>query len=104
MFTAFMVALTLTSTANVLVTMSLGPLFTALMARTFIGHRLPTRTWVAIVVAGCGIAWMYGTKLGQGELLGTLVACACRWPAPPTGRWCSMRTTRAMTSTWCRRC
>jgi drug/metabolite transporter (DMT)-like permease len=87
MFTAFMLALTLTSTANVLVTMSLGPLFTALMARIFIGHRLPTRTWVAIVVAGMGIAWMYGSEMGQGQgqLLGTLVALcvplagACNW-------------------------
>src|SRR3990167_4342500 len=41
MFTAFMVALTLTSVANVLVTMSIGPLLTALMARIFIGHRVP---------------------------------------------------------------
>lgn len=78
MFTAFMVALTLASTASVLVTMALGPLFTALAARIFIGHRLPVRTWLAIVVAGLGIAWMYGTQLGQGgaggSLLGTLVA------------------------------
>src|SRR6187455_1226871 len=41
MFTAFMLALTLTSVANVLVTMSVGPLLTALGARLFIGHRLP---------------------------------------------------------------
>ncbi|MDM0111163.1 DMT family transporter [Variovorax sp. J22R133] len=74
MYTAFMVALTLTSTANVLVTMSLGPLFTALMARIFIGHRLPPRTWWAIVVAGAGVAWMYGSELGEGQLVGTLVA------------------------------
>ena len=77
MFTAFMVALTLTSTASVLVTMSLGPLFTALAARLFIGHRLPARTWAAIVVAGLGIGWMYGTHLlggGGGSLVGTLVA------------------------------
>jgi len=79
MFTAFMVALTLASTASVLVTMALGPLFTALAARIFIGHRLPVRTWLAIVVAGLGIAWMYGTQLMQGgtaggSLLGTLVA------------------------------
>ncbi|RIX76045.1 DMT family transporter [Acidovorax cavernicola] len=77
MFTAFMVALTLTSTASVLVTMSLGPLFTALAARLFIGHRLPARTWAAIVVAGLGIGWMYGTQLlggGGGSLVGTLVA------------------------------
>ena len=77
MFTAFMVALTLASTASVLVTMSLGPLFTALAARFFIGHRLPARTWLAIVVAGAGIGWMYGTQLlqgGGGSLAGTLVA------------------------------
>ncbi|MDP9891012.1 drug/metabolite transporter (DMT)-like permease [Variovorax boronicumulans] len=79
MFTAFMVALTMASTASVLVTMSLGPLLTALAARIFIGHRLPARTWVAIVVAGLGIGWMYGTQLMQGgaggaSLLGTLVA------------------------------
>jgi uncharacterized membrane protein len=45
MFTAFMVALTLTTVANVLVTMALGPLFTALISRVFIGHKLPARTW-----------------------------------------------------------
>ncbi|MEJ8853539.1 DMT family transporter [Variovorax robiniae] len=85
MFTAFMVALTITSTANVLVTMSVGPLFTALAARIFIGHKLPARTWGAIAVAGIGIAWMYGQQFGQGPLTGTLVALcvplalACNW-------------------------
>jgi drug/metabolite transporter (DMT)-like permease len=74
MFTAYMVALTLTSVANVLVTMSLGPLMTALIARIFIGHRIPRRTWVAIVVAGAGIAYIYGAQLAGGQLLGTLVA------------------------------
>lgn len=87
MFTAFMVALTLTSVANVLVTMALGPLLTALGARIFIGHKLPARTWAAIVVAGLGIGWMYGSQLGEGQLLGTLVAlcvpfaAACNWTA-----------------------
>ncbi len=77
MFTAFMVALTLTSVANVLVTMSVGPLLTALFARVFIGHRLALRTGLAIVVAGAGIAYMqFGNlALGQGgEWLGFVVA------------------------------
>lgn len=75
MFTFFMLALTLTSVANVLITMALGPLFTALAARLFIGHRIAARTWTAIVVAGCGIAYMYGSQLAQGmSLTGTLVA------------------------------
>lgn len=74
MFTAFMVALTLTSVANVLVTLAIGPFLTALVARVFIGYRIPLRTWVAIFVAGAGIAYMYGTQLQGGQLAGTLVA------------------------------
>jgi drug/metabolite transporter (DMT)-like permease len=77
MFTAFMLALTLTAVANVLITMALGPLFTALITRIFLGHRLPGRTWGAIVLAGIGIAWMYGGQLSMGApnfLLGSLVA------------------------------
>ena len=75
MFTFFMIALTLTSTATVLVTMSIGPLLTALGARVFIGHRIPLRTWFAILVAGAGIAYMFGSQLGQGlSFIGTLVA------------------------------
>lgn len=73
MFTAFMVALTLTSVANVLVTMSIGPLLTALLAHFFIGHRLPKRTWIAIVVAGAGIVYMYGAQVADASLLATLV-------------------------------
>ncbi|HVK32617.1 MAG TPA: DMT family transporter, partial [Burkholderiaceae bacterium] len=68
---------TLTSVANVLVTMALAPLFTALAARFALGHRLAARTWVAIVLAGAGIAWMYGHELQGGRhLLGTVVALA----------------------------
>ena len=75
MFTAFMLALTLTTVANVLVTLALGPLFTALVARLAIGHRIAARTWGAILVAGSGIAWIYGSQLAQGiSLGGTLVA------------------------------
>ena len=79
MFTAFMVAITLTTVANVLVTMALAPLLTALFARTFFGHRLAARTWAAIVVAGIGIAWMYAREVSGADprhLLGTAVALA----------------------------
>ena len=77
MFTAFMVALTLTTVANVLVTMAIGPMMTALFSRIFLGQRLPLRTWLAILVAGAGIVWMFGAEAGNGaSLLGSLVACA----------------------------
>ena len=86
MFTAFMLALTLTTVANVLVTMAVGPLLTALFARVFIGHHIAPRTWVAIAVAGLGIAWMYGAQMAGLPLAGTLVAlcvpvaAAINWP------------------------
>ena len=77
MFTAFMLAMTLTTVANVLITMATAPLFTALIARVALHQKLPLRTWLAIVAAGCGIAWMYGAEVAGGspqDLLGVLVA------------------------------
>jgi drug/metabolite transporter (DMT)-like permease len=88
MYTAFMVAITLTSVANVLVTMSIGPLLTALLSRLVLGHRLAARTWVAIGVAGVGIAWMFwreaqasapGQLAGIAVALGVPVAAAINW-------------------------
>lgn len=77
MFTAFMVAITLTTVANVLVAMALGPLVTALFSRLFLRHALPARTWAAIGVAGMGIVWMFGREAGLGgSVVGTLVALA----------------------------
>jgi len=79
MYTAFMLALTLTTVANVLVTMALAPLFTALAARFALGHRLAARTWVAIALAGAGIGWMYGGDVAGSEprhLFGVAVALA----------------------------
>lgn len=74
MFTAFMVALTLTSVANVLVTMSTGPFLTALLARFVLGYCIPKRTWIAIAVAGAGIAYMYAAQVSGGQIAGTLAA------------------------------
>jgi drug/metabolite transporter (DMT)-like permease len=78
MFTAFMVAITLTTVANVLVTLAIAPLVTAVFARVLLRHRLPRRTWVAIALAGVGIAWMFGREmqLGSGALAGMAVALA----------------------------
>jgi len=76
MYTNFMVAITLTTVATVLVTMSIAPLLTALFARAFLHHRLPARTWTAIAVAGVGIAAMFGRQAmaGGGSMTGALVA------------------------------
>jgi drug/metabolite transporter (DMT)-like permease len=100
MFTAYMLALTLTTVANVLVTMALGPLLTALIARLVLGHRLATRTWVAIGVAGAGIAWMYAAELGGGQarhLLGTAVALCV--PVAAAVNWSVLQHNRGAGST-----
>ncbi len=90
MFTAFMVALSLTTVANVLVTMALGPLLTALFARVFLRQRIPARTWAAIVVAGVGIAWMFGQQAGAGgSLLGVAVALGV--PLAAASNWCLLQ-------------
>ena len=88
MFTAFMTALTMTSVANVLITLSLGPMLTALFARVVIGHKLPTRTIIAIVVTGLGIAYMYAAQINLSDMkqlagmlvaLGVPIAAAVNW-------------------------
>ncbi|MFM9901464.1 MAG: DMT family transporter [Polaromonas sp.] len=86
MFTAFMLALTLTTVANVLVTLAIGPFLTALVSRVVIGQRLMPRTWAAIAVAGGGIAWMYAGQAdfssqwaGIAVALAVPVAAACNW-------------------------
>lgn len=87
MYTAFMLALTMTGVANVLVTMALGPLLTALFARVFLHQRLAARTWIAIWVASAGIGWMFASEmnsgatawLGMGVALAVPVAAASNW-------------------------
>ena len=60
MFTAFVIALSFTSTANTLVVMSVSPLLTALLARLLLSDPVSLRTWLAAGAAAAGIAWMFG--------------------------------------------
>ncbi len=99
MFTAFMVALSLTSVANVLVTMALGPLLTALLSRLVLHQQIAARTWWAIGLASAGIAWMFGHEIGQtgakaseasGQgVLGMLVALGV--PLAAAVNWCVLQ-------------
>jgi drug/metabolite transporter (DMT)-like permease len=79
MFTAFMVALTLTTTANTLVMSSLSPLLAALLAWRLLGEPVPLRTRIAIAVAMAGMLWMFGAGFsadnGQ-HITGMLIALA----------------------------
>lgn len=93
MFTAFMLALTLTSVAYVLVTMALGPVITALFSRIFLRFTLPWSTWLAIVVAGLGVAVMFGGESGDGFApAGVLVACCV--PLAGAANWTVLQRVR----------
>ena len=96
MFTAFMVALTLTAVANVLITLALGPLVTALLARVTTGQALPWRTWWAIALAGCGIGWMFASQIhvdAPGFWWGVLVALCV--PLAGAVQWTLVQRCRA---------
>lgn len=70
----FILALTLTSTANTFVLMSLSPLFAALMGLALLHERLAWHTWIAITIALAGIIIMFGEGLGSGRWLGNAFA------------------------------
>ena len=93
MYTNFMLALTLTTVATVLVTMAIAPLVTAVFARAFLQHRLPLRTWAAIGVAGVGIAWMFGRQAlaGGASMTGALVALGV--PIAAAANWTLLQYT-----------
>ena len=73
MFTCFMIALTLTSTANTLIVNALSPLFATLLAWAVLKIFVPGRTWMAIAVALFGIIIMFANQAGGGWL-GTMIA------------------------------
>jgi drug/metabolite transporter (DMT)-like permease len=77
MFSAFMIAMVLTSVANVLITLAAGPLLTALVSRLVTGHRLPSRTYCAIGLAAFGIGYMFWSQFAVGkpsDIAGCLIA------------------------------
>jgi len=76
MFTAYLIALSLTTTANTLIVIGLSPLITAVLARLTLADPVPARTWVAIPVAAAGIAWMFRDGIAADHLAGMLVAAA----------------------------
>jgi drug/metabolite transporter (DMT)-like permease len=77
MFSAFMIAMVLTSVANVLITLAAGPLLTAMVSRIVTKHQLPTRTYGAIGVAAFGIGYMFWSQFAVGkpsDIAGCLIA------------------------------
>jgi drug/metabolite transporter (DMT)-like permease len=59
MFSCFMIALSLTTVANVLVAQSVGPVITALLSWVWLKRKLSIRTWSVILIASLGVALMF---------------------------------------------
>jgi drug/metabolite transporter (DMT)-like permease len=74
MYICFIVALGLTTVANVLVIASITPFTAALLGRLFLHEHIPARTWLAMVAAFGGILLMFVDAMNRGSLLGNLIA------------------------------
>jgi len=73
----FILALSLTNVADVLVIVAAAPLVAAVCSLVFLGEGVALRTWIAISLALVGIALLVSEDLGAGSLLGDLAAVGC---------------------------
>ena len=74
MYICFILALGLTTVANVLVIASVTPFSAALLGRLFLQEHVPARTWLTMLAAFCGIVMMFMEAIDRGGLLGNLIA------------------------------
>jgi drug/metabolite transporter (DMT)-like permease len=72
----FVVAITLTKVANVLFIVATTPLYAAIIARVFLGERVPLRIWIAIGFAMVGVAVIASASATRGadSVLGDALA------------------------------
>ena len=73
----FIIALSHTTVASALFTISASPLITAVLARIFLKEHISRPTMVAIVVAMIGITIMVSDGLLSGSVFGNLLALLC---------------------------
>ncbi|HEX2115102.1 MAG TPA: DMT family transporter [Alphaproteobacteria bacterium] len=73
-FFFFILALTLTTVANTLVTMSIMPFVAALLGWIALKEPIAPRTWVAMAAAAAGLVMMFADSLRGDGALGMLVA------------------------------
>jgi drug/metabolite transporter (DMT)-like permease len=74
---AFVMAITLSSVANVLVIISSQPLFAAVLGWVFLKEMPKPVTWVAIVVSMLGIGWVLFGSWSQPNFTGDFLALVC---------------------------
>ena len=73
-YTGAIFAIQTTSVANAMMLFACSPLLAAILGRVVLREYVRPQTWVAIVVAGCGIAVMVWDKFGGAALVGNLAA------------------------------
>lgn len=74
--TCFVLAISMTTVANVVLMMAAIPLFAALFARLFLGEAISPLTWGAIAAVGLGVGIMVSASLGDGGSLPGLLLAA----------------------------
>lgn len=72
--TGFVFALFYTSVANAVFMLATGPFMTAILARIVLKEAIRPATWVTMVIAGGGVAYMVGGAMDEGRWLGNLMA------------------------------
>lgn len=70
----FVMALSLTSVANLLVILATAPLMAALFGRWFLDEAVQPRTWLAMAASLVGVTVMVGASVGETTVRGDLVA------------------------------
>jgi len=71
---AYVLAMQYTQVANVVAIMTTSTLLVALLARPFLGERVPLYTWLAMLGGLCGIGVMFSDSAGLDSLIGNLLA------------------------------
>jgi len=71
---ALVLAFTLTKASNAVVILSASPLFAAVFSQLFLREKCPLKTWLAILSCLCGVTWVMSGSMGNGKLIGDLLA------------------------------
>jgi len=74
MMISFILALSLTTVANTLVAGSISPFVAALCGHLFLGEKVASRTWLAMIAAIAGIVMMFFDGLTSGGWAGNVIA------------------------------
>ena len=72
----FVLAVTRTDVANVVVIVASSPIMAAVVGQVFFGERTSRRTWIAILITVVGVVIVVSSSLGEPNLTGDLLAVA----------------------------